>query len=498
MKKITFIIVILTCFVARSQKQLSEQDDYMSEKVLYLNFDTKSNQLNYFLKGRFDEQQPLNKVHQLSLKYNYSNLYLKWLNPLRYKITWKDSVYTDDRDQLALSFVQQLAAQFGAPVTGMNSLEGYKKSAGSVAPTFGGVALRQIDGVKSLDIIQLYIFIKNDALLPAPTIDGTEVGAINALIDELKLLDKTVSTENIPEECEKIFQTLIGIDNHDKVANSCQAARKKITELNNIKKIADYKTKIETLAKLIKIVGNEELAQYITYKAIEIADKMHKEAQENKSLFDKLESMLVVLEASIQPRQSLEYPGFYKLRDVSFEQGKILQTEITITEYEYKAENKDYIKKGDIYQSKIKFRKSDFVIIGVSAGIFYSQTTLKSYGVSSGEQMTVTEEDIEKNTAVTATFLNLFFNLDSRYFAPLIQLGIDPTKKHPFLLAGAGFSIPAANFAISAGPLWTWEASLDKLSVGSEIQSTTELESDIKYEFDGKIKGWYLGLQYNF
>jgi hypothetical protein len=137
--------------------------------------------------------------------------------------------------------------------------------------------------------------------------------------------------------------------------------------------------------------------------------------------------------------------------------------------------------------------------VAVSAGIFYSQATLKGFGVSTNNnQMSVTEDNIDKNTAVTATFLNLCFNLGSRYFSPLFQWGIDPTKKHPYLLAGVGFSIPAAKFAISGGPLWTWDASLNKLSVGSTVLSTTDLDKDIKYKFYGKPKGWYLGLQFNF
>lgn len=497
MKKITLFLVFLASFATHAQKQLSEQDDYVPEKALYLNYEAKAKRLNYFAKGRFDEQQPFNKEHQLSLGYTYSNLYMNWLNPLKYKITWKDSIYTDDRDQAAISFVQQLASRFGAPITGQDSKDGYKKSAGNTAD-FGGAELQSIDGAKSIDLIELYIMIRNDALLTTQSIDSLEVEPINNLLSELMNLDQTVSLNNIAEESEKLFQTLIAIDSPDKVTAACEATRKKIAEINTIQKVAELKTKIETLSKLVKVQRNPELAQYITLKARSIADKMYKEAQENKSLFEKLESLVVILESSVQQRESKEIPGFYELRNISFEYGKVLQTEITITEYEYKAGSKDYQKKADVYQSKIKFRKSDFVVLAVTAGVFFSQTTLKYYGVSSGDQMSVTEQEIEKNTTVTASFLNLFFNLKSRYFAPLIQLGIDPTKKHPFLLAGAGFSIPAASFAISGGPLWTWDAKLDKLSVDSPVETTTELESDVKYQFDGKIKGWYLGIQYNF
>lgn len=71
-------------------------------------------------------------------------------------------------------------------------------------------------------------------------------------------------------------------------------------------------------------------------------------------------------------------------------------------------------------------------------------------------------------------------------------------KKRPFLLLGGGFSIPSARIALSGGPIWTWNPSLDKLSVGQTISSTTDLENDIEYKFDIEPKGWYLGIQYNF
>jgi hypothetical protein len=110
----------------------------------------------------------------------------------------------------------------------------------------------------------------------------------------------------------------------------------------------------------------------------------------------------------------------------------------------------------------------------------------------------VTEDTISRSTPSTAVFLNFNLGLGSRYFSPLLQVGIDPTKKRPFLMLGGGFSIPNARIAFSGGPLWTWNQKLDKLVVGQEIKSSTELEKDINYQFEIKPKGWYLGVQYNF
>ena len=53
-------------------------------------------------------------------------------------------------------------------------------------------------------------------------------------------------------------------------------------------------------------------------------------------------------------------------------------------------------------------------------------------------------------------------------------------------------------FSITGGGVWSWNQTLNTLSVGQSISSTTELENDIKYEIGVKPKGWYLGIQYNF
>jgi hypothetical protein len=95
-------------------------------------------------------------------------------------------------------------------------------------------------------------------------------------------------------------------------------------------------------------------------------------------------------------------------------------------------------------------------------------------------------------------FFNLVFNIGSKHFAPTLQLGLDPTKKRPFFLVGTGFCIPSKQLAFSFGPLWTWDPTLDKLSVGQQVTNSTALENDIRYRFAEKPKGWYFGLQVQF
>jgi len=491
MKHYLRFLILLSAFQMIGQNPLTKQDEYVKNKSLYLNYDTSKKQLNYFTKKNYDDQQPLDKEYQFSLKYNYSNIYLSWINPLRYRIQWKDSTYVDDQDLQLQTFVKS----FLKPAL----VDGYGKKALLAAPSIGSTDLAQPqNGINSVDVMELYLKIEESVGTAHPVIAEPELIIINSLLKEVFKLDEITAKDSISEKSERAFNNMFNLDDYASVKEVCKDVRATIKKFNKDDAVKAFKTKVELIAPTVDVAGNPVLASYISKKALEFAEAAAKENEKRKYIFNQLEKMAKVLEASVKERKSQEHEGFYKIRDVNFQAGKVLETEITIVEYEYDEEKKDLKVKGNLYQSKIKFRKSDFIIIGVSAGIFYSSTELKNYGVSSGEEMLVTEDVIEKNNAVTATFLNLYCNVNSRYFAPLMQFGVDPTKKRPFLLAGIGIAIPAANISLSGGPIWTWDAALDKLSVGQAIASTTDLENDIKYRFDSAPKGWYFGIQYDF
>src|SRR5690606_4204682 len=71
-----------------------------------------------------DSKKSINGKMTFSLKNDNScNIYLKWINPLKYKLTWKDSTYIDERDKAINDFINLLVAQFGTPVTSLNNEE---------------------------------------------------------------------------------------------------------------------------------------------------------------------------------------------------------------------------------------------------------------------------------------------------------------------------------------------------------------------------------------
>ncbi|MEB8346904.1 hypothetical protein OO010_12650 [Flavobacteriaceae bacterium KMM 6898] len=501
MKKIVSLIAILLLFTAivSAQEALSIQGKKIKDGVIYLTFDGKN--LEYFTPDKSaDSKKNVSELMTFSLKDDNScNIYLKWVNPLKYKLSWKDTVYVDERDKAINDFVDLLVAQFGAPVTSLNKSESkslIEKSPKAILKAGLTELFIPESGFNNTDLTLLYLQLRSNQ----DELNENEIKKINALTKSISELDTNISID-IAKEVDVVFLELLALNAPSNVSNI-------VTEKESqIKKYDELYTGIEELQKeIVKSLSELTLTDKLlnSYSKIIISRFVNQTTTTvnlNKNLTNKLKPIVEVVKNSVNDESTnIATKGFYKIRSLGFEDGKKLQTNLTIDEFEFKKETKEFSKKSEVLKKSLTFQKYDFFAISLSTGLFYSNTTLKGYGVSnnSSSGFTVTEDDIKKSSPVTAVFLNFNFGIGSRYFAPLTQIGIDPTKKRPFLLLGGGFSIPSAKIAFTGGPIWTWNQSLDKLSVGETISSTTDLEQDIKYEFDVEPKGWYLGIQYNF
>ncbi|WP_417372222.1 hypothetical protein [Gelidibacter japonicus] len=502
MKKI--IPLITLCFLIVSslnaQKALSIPGKKVKDGVIYLTFDGKT--LEYFTPDKTaDSKKNVNESMNFALKDDNScNIYLKWVNPLKYKLTWKDTTYIDERDKVINDFIDLLVTQFGSPVTSLNKSESKslieKSTKATLSAATGLTELFIPDGFNNTDLTMLYLQLRSNQNL----LTENEREKLNEITKSISELDMKIAT-NISMEVDGVFTELLALNDPRNVSNIV------IEKEAQIKKYDDLYTELETLQKsIIKSISeltltDKLLNSYTKTIVSKFIDQTTTTIITNKNLTGKLKPVVDVVKNSINDESSNTVTkGFYRIRSIGFEDGKKLQTSLTITEFEYKMEAKEFSKKSEVLKTSLTFQKYDFFAISVSTGLFYSSTTLKGYGVSNNSKndFTITEDDITKSSPVTAVFLNFNFGIGSRYFAPLTQIGIDPTKKRPFLLLGGGFSIPSARIAFTAGPIWTWNQSLDKLTVGEAISSTTDLEQDIKYVFDVEPKGWYLGIQYNF
>ncbi len=495
MKKIIPLIAIF-CLIASSvnaQKALSIQGENVKDGAIYLTFDGKN--LEYFPPDKLDSKKNVAESMTFSLKDDNScNIYLKWINPLKYKLSWKDTTYVDERDKAINDFIDLLVAP---PVTSLNKTENAalaEKSAGTGRGNYNpSIDVNDLI-FNSTDLTLLYILLRS--------YNGVINSEFNTVTDSLKKLD-SLNSINVLNKVDLIFSDLNVLDDPTKVLATTSAKETEMAHIESLyKEIESLQKFITTTLSDIEIIRDDALYNSYTKSVISsFIDQTTKTISSNKNLTNKLKPVIEVVKTSIDDESLIAATkGFYRIKSIGFEDGKKLQTTLSIVEFEYKKETKEFSKKGEVLKKSLIFQKYDFFTISVSTGLFYSSSKLKGYGVSNNEngEFTVVEDDIAQNSTAPALFLNFNFGIGSRYFAPLAQVGIDPTKKRPFMLIGAGFSIPSARLAFSGGPIWTWNQSLDNLSVGQTINSTTDLEKDVKYKFDIEPKGWYLGIQYNF
>ena len=456
-------------------------------QVIYLSL----NENNELLNSVDNNGDVIDAARNAKGKDNQINLYLKWINPLKYKLSWKDSTLTDERDKAIAEFITLLVGQFGSTVSSLNV------PSANFTNTDAKTKSEEIKAIdfKDKDLLLLLIQLRSNQSHLKPD----EISILNEFFEKLKNLDILVS-KDVSAQSIEIYSNLYSFKDITEYNDKDKGFSKQSKSVSNLE--GDL-TNIESIRKEIAdklkgiSLGDEMMKSYFGAILTSYLEKSLTKFNSDKKIIEKLKPILKIVENSTA-NESSKQKGYYKIRSVEFDNGEKLETVLTISEYDFKKESSDFTKKGDLLNQKFEFRKYDIFDVSVSTGIFYGNTTLKGFGVANdGTNFTVTEDDINKNTAVTAVFLNFNFKT-SRYFSPLLQLGIDPTKKRPFMLLGTGFSIPVARIAISGGPIWTWNQSLDKLSVGQTITSTTDLEKDIQYKFDVAPKGWYIGIQYNF
>ncbi len=485
--------------ICYGQKGLSPQGEKVENRAIYLTFDGKK--LEYFSSSANpDERSSITEKVTFSLKNkNSCNIYLKWINPLKYKVSWQDSVFTDERDQKINDFIGLLVAQFGEPVTSLNKVENNKliaKSKGAQLPRGSTDLSIPASGFNNSNLTFLYITLREnqDDLMED---ERKQLNELTKLIEDLD----TKNAVNLSQEVDQVFKDLLAISDPNVVPNLV------LQNEAQIKKFESLFTEIEGLQKdILKgiselTISDNLLNSYSKTVITSFITQTKENLKANKSLVSKLKPIINIVKSSVnEPSSNSKTSNFYRIREVGFEEGQKFQTLLSFTEFEYESENKDFEKKELILARTIAFEKYDIVNVTVSTGIFFSNTELSGYGVSTDEtgELVIVEDNISENDVVTAVFLNLNLGIGSRYFAPLIQLGIAPTKTRPFLLAGLGFTIPSAKIAFSGGPIWTWNPTLNELSNGQQVSSTIDLEKDIRYQFDVSPKGWYLGIQYNF
>jgi hypothetical protein len=442
------------------------------------------------------------KTYTFSLIDNYANINFRWKNPLKYKFTWKDSVYNDEQQQALKDFLKLLNPLFNIPTETSSANKSSVESAAKKASADTVPIAIPSGGFKDYDLTLLYTQI----ILNQSKLTVEERGAINKFTPKLKALEDSDVDRIV--DAKKTFTELFNVDDPNEIHKSTKDGIADIATTN----INGWKTTLSKNSDQNKIVSDatkdiaikDELVSSLFQTGIaKYIEKSKTLNASNVNLLKKLEGIVDVLvksaEGDFKPFVFGQYNDVSRTRKIRLEDGKVLQTELVIDQYKVADDGLSVTKDKEVQNVKLIFRSYDPVTFSVSTGLFYGSTSLVGFGTATkNNEMVVTQDTIKKNTAVTALFGNISFGIGSKILAPTIQLGVDPTKKHPFFLLGGGIAFPVASFALTAGGIWTFEPTLNKLIKGDKISSTTELEKDIKNNFQLNPKGWYLGIQYNF
>lgn len=498
-----FLLLLGNSMVAHSQQKFMRIKGIKVSKT-NINFDASDDQLSW-LKSEDGTAAPrdISKESQtFTLTDNYANINFRWKNPLKYKYLWKDSVYDDEQQVAMREFFKLVTPLFNAPSSA--TTEGNKSL--SLAEINAAQAKNPLvvkGGFKDYDLVLLY----TQLTLNQANFSEDERKALNKFTIKLKDLEDS-DIEDYKGKAKKDFINLFNITDPAEVTKASADGVADIAAENlkawnsSLDKNADkYKSVKEAFAEItLSDALFNSLFQGGIAKYLEKSQELN---ASNRAVLSKMGPIIEQVKKSVSGKSTAfkfgQLNDMVRIRTVDLEEGKVLQTALTVDQYKISTDGLSIEKEKSFTNKKLIFRSYDPINFSISTGLFYGSTTLQGFGTATTNgEMTVTQDTIHKNSAVTALFGNFTLGIGSRYIAPTVQLGIDPTKKRPFLLLGGGLAFPVASIALTAGGIWAFEPTLDKLKPGDKITSTTDLEKDIKHNFKVEPKGWYIGLQYNF
>lgn len=304
---------------------------------------------------------------------------------------------------------------------------------------------------------------------------------------------------------------LLGFEDADDTKNDLEEYAKNIAAVETHFKIVDRK--IKAVSQMIKnytcgiIAGfpDEFTGKFIFSAMVKELETMRNE--QIKRLANLQQAYKLVKAAEVNARKEKDGLKWFQVPDgIPATQGKISVYTITVSEGGYGLSDQNEIvaeTPKEIIKRTFKVRKFQRFVPEVSAGTVYTFFDYPKYGTSKDASGNLIVADAGKkninNLKYTAMINYNFFTTNSpvHFFW---QIGVGVNSEVPTLLTGIGIR---ANFAgirrlaLAGGLAFSWIKNLDKLKIGDQVTGTSDIEKDLKYEFNKK-KPLYVGLQYNF
>lgn len=491
---------------------------------MYLNYLLEKKALEWFTIEPDDKAPneptdlPQNMIFKLNKRKDF-RVYLKWMNPLLYRVTWIDSIQTDQAYSELNGFVTSIKQIFAiaSNTQGLTSpkslgitdsnLAFVNKDSSSKAVTWKSLdKMEKIEfpskPLLSSNVREFYFLLQ---LINPESLNNNDRKTINSWKGKIEDFDANFFVDH-QSNYTSYLDDFLNLKSSEEAVKTTISIKKKVEErktqnlLDSENIHISYFSGFKLENKLIEAQLGSRLQS-----ALNEARLIN---QNERDAIEKMIPIINLFEASTSspsnkngsyPKETIDH---FKSNSIKFKTGEQIKSTLTISEFSYDKKTKGFTETGERVKRDFIFQKYNFIYPTISTGVFYSDVDIVTYGLSNSansNEFLVTQDTLQKNTALVAAFANFNFDLNTDFFHPFVQLGIDPTKVRPYMMLGGGFYIPASKFAISGGTVLTWQQSLKTLKVGDSVSSTSDLQNDIKYGvFDIRSKGWYLGIQYNF
>lgn len=501
-------LICLLSFSLRTYAQGSKKEEnYLDEdENLFINI-TEDEFYFYVGKDDLSSKHSIDKSYELNINKSDLSLYIKWLNPLKYKVTFEDTEIDDPRIQEIRDFFEDYVSALGGnPPTGFNMTSDPEDQ----------TCFCELAGNSTFSIHYPVLYLslkeKSKALL------AEKEAEINAISDESKKEEKKkeIIKNNEPKEVCAIVEKMTKILNYE-TEDYSQKSKKKIEELFNIKSPDGLEQKLTTSGKSVvawdeiksqvqfELKSLEELVEkltieeaYLKKQANELIKATKTKIAEDQVYRDLLEKYINEVYTSLKNSNS-EVEGYYFYKEYRIKMFKAIKSKLVCKQMKL-ADDYSLTEDKVIAETEFMIQRYECITPHVGTGLFYSSADILAYGYEINDQneLVVSEYTVDKNTGATGLFLNLHLDINSRVIIPMLQIGVDPTKEIPYLLLGGGFLIPSTKFSFTGGPIWSWQKELKTLSPGQVIESTSQLEEDIKHTFNPEPLGFYIGVNFSF
>ncbi len=300
--------------------------------------------------------------------------------------------------------------------------------------------------------------------------------------------------DTIKSNFDLIFNNLKAIKNIGEIKKTTIDNQKKLEGISSmVEKVnRGYKEALKQLDEIEFELTDFYFKSYIKGKLEELGkeiDEFNLITKDNATKYEKLEKLFKEIESKEHTSITNKF-SIHKILDLNQEK----RHEITLKANKINFNNKGKTIKIDSSKTYIiNVRKKTTFIPVLSSGVLYTNLSFPQYGTATNDagETIVTRTEDEENEITIATYLNLYFNNNSKTPA-FLQFGIGPSKEKPLFFLGGGAEL-APNFTLSGGMVFTWFPELNDLKVGDLVTGTTMIEDDISFDFNIRPK-FYLGI----